>query len=251
MGKESDSSLNSQGTHPKLLHDHYTAPWLVTQVIRPGQTVEVTLNGRRIRKRTVSAASVKPFYLREKQLRHQFEDEFSHMAWGPDLGLTDVSVAATPLYTLLDRKAVRKPNDTWSWEYKGRFQDGSESEWVDENEVKNSFTSLQLDIFHALWEVYHEPSRRPRPTQGPSKEDRDALRREEALRKYPVGTQVRRGFADAAGKVKESEGVVFDFQNRYWRVRHRDGDWEELNEREVAQGKRRAEQHSIGQHPGK
>ena len=112
-------------------------------------------------------------------------------------------------------------------------------------------SSLQLDIFHALWEVYHEPSQRPHTEQGPSKEDRDALRREEALRKYPVGTQVRRGFADAAGRVTESEGVVFDFQNRYWRVRHRDGDWEELNEREVAQRKRRADQHKSSHHPNK
>ena len=30
MVRDSDSTLNSQGTHSKLLHDHYTGPWVVT-----------------------------------------------------------------------------------------------------------------------------------------------------------------------------------------------------------------------------
>lgn len=91
-------------------------------------------------------------------------------------------------------------------------------------------------MFHALWEAYHGPDHRPRPEEGPSKAERDAIRREEALRKYPVGTHVRRGFADAGGKVVESDGVIYDFYDRYWRARHPDGDWEDLNEREVVQG---------------
>lgn len=243
MVKESDSTLNSQGTHPKLLHDHFTAPWRVIKVLIPGQSVEVVLNGRRLRRRVVSTSSLKPFYLREERLRHEFEDEFSHVAWGADLGLIDASVAATPLYTLLDRRAVSNPNDSWSWEYRSRFQDGTESGWVDEKEVKDSFTSLQLDVFHALWEAYHGPSLKRRPEEGPSKEDRDTLRREEALRKYPVGTHVRRAFADPAGRIVESDGVIYDFHDRYWRARHPDGDWEELNEREVVQGRKRAEQY--------
>ena len=69
-----------------------------------------------------------------------------------------------------------------------------------------SFTSLQLDVFHALWEAYHGPSVRSKPEEGPDKEERDAVRREEALRKYPVGTHVRRGFADPAERTKESDG---------------------------------------------
>ena len=83
---------------------------------------------------------------------------------------------------------------------------------------------------------------------GPSKEERDALRREESLRKYPVGTRVRRAFADAAGNVVESDGVIFDFHDRYWTIRHPDGDWEELNEREVVRAKRRAHLYRNGRH---
>ena len=54
---------------------------------------------------------------------------------------------------------------------------------------------------------------------------------------------MRRGFADAAGNVVESEGVIYDFHDRYWRARHPDGDWEELNEVEVIQGIRKANLH--------
>ena len=44
---------------------------------------------------------------------------------------------------------------------------------------------------------------------------------------------------DATGNATESDGVIFDFHDRYWRVRHPDCDWEELNKREVLQGKKK------------
>ena len=150
MVKEADSSLTRQGVHPKLSHDHSTAPWRVVGIPRPGASLVVNLDGRRIRRRTVSVANVKPFYLRPVDLRHEFEDEFAHAAWGADLGLAEASTAASPVYTLLDHKAVQGMRDTWSWEYRGRYEDGVESQWLTEDEVKDSFTLLQLDAFHAM-----------------------------------------------------------------------------------------------------
>lgn len=244
MVREADSSLGAQGTHPKLLHDHYTAPWVVTNVPRPGQTVEVTLNGRRVRKRLVSVASVKLFHTRNKELRHDFEDEFSHLAWESTVGLSEVSVAASPMYTLFDRRVVRKNARVWKWEYRGRHQDGCESEWVDEEEASNSFTPLQLDVFHAFWEVYHDDGRRPRPPEGPSKGERDALSRERALQRHPVGTEVRRAFADGLGRVREDTGLVYDFSAPYWRIRYPDGDWEELNDGEVVEARQKADNYN-------
>ena len=114
MVKEADSSLARQGVHPKLSHDHWTAPWEVVGIPRPGSSLVVNLTGRSIRRRTVSVANVKPFYLRPVDLRHEFEHEFAHAAWGPDLGLADASTAASPVYTLFDRKAVQGKGDTWS-----------------------------------------------------------------------------------------------------------------------------------------
>ena len=98
----------------------------------------VNLDGRRIRRRTVSVANVKPFYLRPVDLRHEFEDEFAHAAWGPDLGLAEASTATSPVYTLFDREAVQGKCDTWSWEYQGRLQDEAESQWLTEDEAKDS-----------------------------------------------------------------------------------------------------------------
>ena len=244
MVRESDSSLGTQGTHPKLIHDYYTAPWVVANVLRPSQSVEVILKGRRVRKRVVSVASVKMFHLRRKDLRHSFEDEFSHLAWESDLGLADISVAASPLYTLFDRRVVHKNSHVWNWEYRGRYQDGSASDWIDEEEALNSFTALQLDVFHALWEAYHATSFRPRPPEAPDKSERDALARESALKRHPIGAKVRRGFADGVGRVKEDTGVIYDFSAPHWKVRYPDGDWEELNEREVTKGRNNAAHHS-------
>lgn len=33
MVRESDSALSAQGTHPKLLHDYFTGPWVVTSLL--------------------------------------------------------------------------------------------------------------------------------------------------------------------------------------------------------------------------
>ena len=40
----------------------------------------------------------------------------------------------------------------------------------------------------------------------------------------------------AVGNTKVFRGKVYDFSDPYWRVRYSDGDWEELNRREIRQG---------------
>ena len=80
------------------------------------------------------------------------------------------------------------------WEYRGKFQDGAQSHWMSEKEVQDSFTGLQLDVFHALWEIL-QPDLRPRP-QGKIREERDRKTRQEELQAYPVGTRVRKAFQD-------------------------------------------------------
>lgn len=78
MVREADSSLGMQGAHPKLVHDHFIAPWVVTALLRSSQTLEVSLNGRKIRRRVVSVSNL--FHVRSKEFRHDFEDEFAHLA---------------------------------------------------------------------------------------------------------------------------------------------------------------------------
>lgn len=77
--READSTLSREGIHPKLAHEHWTGPWVVTKVLQPDLSFTVRMNGRKIRQRTISEANVKPFYLRPIHLRHDFEDEFSHL----------------------------------------------------------------------------------------------------------------------------------------------------------------------------
>ena len=98
--KEADSKMVQEGTHAKLAHEHSMGPWQVTAIEQPGISYQVTMSGRRIRRRTVSAAYIKAFYLRPEHLRHAFEDEFAHLAWGADLEFADISTVVVPLYTL-------------------------------------------------------------------------------------------------------------------------------------------------------
>ena len=138
------------------------------------------MNGRRIRKRTVSASSVKAFHFRNPELRHNFEDEFTQVAWGADLGLAEPAAVEAPIYTLFDRRTVQEGQAPWVWEYRGRYLDGQESHWLQEEEALDNFTPLQLDVFHALWDLL-QPNESPRPAESPSKEQRDKEIRDKAL----------------------------------------------------------------------
>ena len=111
--------------------------------------------------------------------------------------------------------------------------DGQDSHWMSEKEALDSFTPLQLDVFHALWELYH-PEKQPRPEEGPSKEQRDKEAREKALQLFPVNTEVRKPFVDGTGKRRVFEGRVYDFQDGYWRVEYTDGDREDMSRRDLA-----------------
>ena len=167
------------------------------------------MSGCRIRGKVVSAANIKVFHERPEHMRHEFEDEFAHLAWGADLGLGITSTVAVSLYTLTDRKAVGDPGGARDWYYKGRYQRGAESECLEE-EVRDSFTPLQLDVFHALWETYKDPGCRPRPKPAPLKGKRDTESRARALQDFPVGTQVGRPFEGTNGVSRVAVGEVYD-----------------------------------------
>ena len=234
--RKSVASLQKEGPHPKLAHDHFSGPWQVVEVIRPGLTFAVTLAGRQTRRRNVAATDIKPFHSRSKDLKLPFEDEFGHHVWSADLGLVEASVVAAPLYTLTDRRAVQNSSGSstsWTWEYRGKYQDGTLSDWLTEDQTRDSFSPLQLDVFHAMWEHYHGPSRAPRPAGAPSRSERDVATRTKALREFPIGTEVGRELTDQGGHAVIRKGRVCDFGDPYWRVEYPDGDWEELSRREL------------------
>ena len=123
----------------------------MVDVIRDRLSFTVQLNGRRIRQRRVAAADVKLFYQRPAHLRlPAFEDEYAHLVWSAELGLVDTSVVVVPLLTLEDRRVVRNADSpsAWTWEYRGRSQDGTLPPWLISDEASDSFSPLQLDVFH-------------------------------------------------------------------------------------------------------
>ena len=144
---------------------------------------------------------------------------------------------ASLLYTLVDRCTIQLPNRSWERRYRGCYLNGSLSGFITESECLDSFSPMQLDVFHALWELYRHPCPRPRPAAKPSSSERLAANRAHALLEVPIGTVVWRDFTDQQGRIQRCRTEVYDCKTPYWRVRHADGDWEELTRTEVEQGR--------------
>ena len=118
-----------------------------------GLSVEVELQDRRTRKRTFATSALKPFTVRPPDLRHSIEDKFAQYAWEADYNdpPSHLDRPATPLLrTLVERRETTTPTETFRWEYRGRFQDGTLSTWLHESQVLQRFPSFHLDVFHAL-----------------------------------------------------------------------------------------------------
>ena len=133
---------------------------------------------------------------------------------------------------------VRGAGDTptWTWEYQGRYQDGALPPWLTEDEAGDSFSPLQLNVFHAMYEDYYGADAAPRPAGPLARGRRDVASREQALQLFPIGTQIGREFADREGHLKAFRAAVFDYCDPYWRVEYPDGDWEGLTKRGVTVG---------------
>ena len=148
------------------------------------------------------------------------------------------STLASPLYILVDRCMIQLPNGSWEWGYRGRYLNGSLSGFITESECLDSFSPMQLDVLHVLWELYQHPCQRPRPAAKPSSSERLAANRAHALLEAPIGaTVVRRDFTDQQGRIQRCRTEVYDYKTPCWRVRHADVDWEELTRTEVEQGR--------------
>ena len=235
--KEADPALHNDCVHVKLTHERWTGPWIVTAVIKPGLCYRVTLQGRRDRVRLTAASHIKPYHLRPPSLRHDFGDEYAHFAWGPDLGLGAASTLASPLYTLVNHCTIQVQNGFWKWRYRRRYLNGSLSGFITESECLDSFSSAQLDVFHALWELYQSSCHRPRPAAKPTCSKRLAANRAHALLEVPIGTVVWREVTDRQERIQRCRTKVYDHKTSYWRVRHADGDWKELTRTENEQGR--------------
>jgi len=227
--RESESSRHRDNRGRKLQHDHYTGPWRVTEVVRAGISVQVTMRGRKQRTRTVSVADVKPFHVRPLTLRHSLADEFAQYAWGPDFKMPSHGIDSATFDSIVSCRGSISPSGTARWEYKGKSREGVESGWLTESEMLKSFTPLQLDGFIALWHLYNQQS--TSDTAPVSVKPRAPLSRREALTRFPIGFTIWKDF----GGGLRLQGQVYDYRDRYWRVRYSDQNWEELTRREMEQ----------------
>lgn len=140
--REFESTLDEEGVHRKLVHEKWNGPRTVTSVITPGFCCRVAPNGRRIRERRAAASHNKRYHVRPVEMRHELGDGHAHCTWGADLDLTEPSTVASPMYTLVDRRAVHEKTGTWRWEYRRRCLNGAEPERITEAEALDSFTYL-------------------------------------------------------------------------------------------------------------
>ena len=216
--RELDSRLGLEGLGSKLVHEKWTGPWTVRELKSEGSSATVEMNGRSKRHRHVTAADIKPFHARPPHLRHSIGDEFAMQAWDADLGLTRDQGDTAPLYTLLDRRRVSSPEWTFKWEYTGKCQDGKKSAWLSEPEALQSFTPLQLDVFHAIWDLY--------VVQGPKplRKRKRRYSKSKALAKFPLGCQIC--FQKDGLLIK---GIVTDYARQRWKVRLENGDHTSFN----------------------
>ena len=98
---------------------------------------------------------------------------------------------------------------------------------------------MQLDVFHALWELYQQPRYWPRLAAKSTSSERLAANRAHALLEVPVGIVGWLDFTDQQGMIQRCRADAYDYITLYWRVRHAGGDWEELTrtELEIEQGR--------------
>eukprot|EP00903_Cladosiphon_okamuranus_P016079 g14843.t1 len=149
--REAPVFLYRDSLHPKLAHDHFTGPWKVVNVLQERLCFTVQLNGRHIRQRRVVAADIKPFHQRPAHLRHDFEDEFSHLVWSSVLDLADLSVPTVPLYTLTARRVKHDRGGTaWAWEYRGRHQGRV---FTDAEGRSKTFKATLYDYCNPYWRM--------------------------------------------------------------------------------------------------
>ena len=83
------------------------------------------------------------------------------------------------------------------------------------DEASDSFSPLQLDVFHALCEEYLGADAIPRPAGPPTRGARDVASNDQALQLFRIDTPVGREFVDSEGLAKTFKATVFDYCDPY------------------------------------
>ena len=174
---------------------------------RPGRRIR----SWRTRKRIVATSAIKAFTVRSLDLRHSMEGEFAQYAWETDYNVLPSHLdrsATLLLRTLVVHREVTTPTGSPRWEYRSRSQDGTLSTWLPEGQVLQRLLPLQLDVCHALWNLYPPgPARKPPHTKTRCR----GLSSAEVLQLYSIDTRLNKMFG-----TEELEWQMFDYHAPYW-----------------------------------
>ena len=75
--------------------------------------------------------------------------------------LAEAPTSAVPVYTSIDRRTMEEEPHAEGRGYKGRVRDEQDSRWTTREETLGCYTTLQLDAYHAAWEL-HQSEKYPR-----------------------------------------------------------------------------------------
>ena len=85
------------------------------EVVIPGHSFNVVMNGSRVCYCRSSAANLNIFHLRLIDLYRDFGDEFADLIWRAYLGLAKRAISASPDCTLLKIEVIRCGSCSCGW----------------------------------------------------------------------------------------------------------------------------------------
>ena len=184
----------------------------MTAVITPGLCYRVTVQERREKLRQAAASCIKRYHLKPPSLRCDVCDEFAHFARDTELGLATASTLVSPIYTLGNSCPIQLSSGSCEWRYRGRYLKGSLSGFIKYTEYSDSFTRLQLDVFHTFWDLYHLSQYRHRPAATSTSSERLTADRSHALQEVTIGIVVWRDYTDQKGRILRRRTKVYDLK---------------------------------------
>lgn len=148
-------------------------------------------------------------------------------------GLGESSVVATSLYALTNLRMVREDGGSWDYNTGGDTLLMEKSHWLTEEGVRDRLFPLLAGRFPCSMRgvqrrVVFSPAR------GGAISWRARLRGEgQGVGRLVIGDEDVEGVRHADESTKCFSTRVYDFEASWWRIRHLDGDWKELNHLEV------------------
>ena len=243
----------ADGWSRKLYGAKSSGPWALVEKTGPSQFV-AQIQGRFVRDRKVDTLQMRRWMSLPERLRLVGEvgvnlvarvfsaaapapQQRGHLLHGEDVMDQIMSIG--------DR---RRTASQAAWEYQLVFRDGSVgSTWHPEATVLRYFSPHDLDVYHALYELYIPLDQQARAARRGLA--RGAAQRgmavQRALRKFPAGTRLTRIIRGGLEGDRRIQGKIVSYQRPFFEVHMDDQDMDplQLTEYEVEGGVQRFRRH--------